>query len=125
MIAIRRLPSAPHGRRTRVTLRLATCAVGSPVGPDALIHLYRTSGERLWLSRARDLGEQAVGAVQENALRRNSLYKGEIGVAAPLADLDRPDDAAMPFYDRDTWPRTAGSAEHTYDDPRVARPRQA
>ena len=67
-------------------------------------------GERLWLSRARDLGEQAVGAVQANALRRDSLYKGEIGVAALLADLDRPDDAAMPFYDRDPWPRTAGAS---------------
>jgi serine/threonine-protein kinase len=79
----------------------------------ALIHLYRMSGERIWLARARDLGEQAVAAVRENALRRDSLYKGEIGVAALLADLDRPDDAVMPMYDRDAWPRTAGVAGAT------------
>ncbi len=67
----------------------------------ALLTLYRAGGDRLWLARARDLAGQAVTSVRENALRRDSLYKGDIGVAALIADLDRPDDAAMPFYDRD------------------------
>jgi serine/threonine-protein kinase len=67
----------------------------------ALLNLHRAGGDRLWLARARDLAGQAVTSVRENALRRDSLYKGDIGVAALIADLDRPDDAAMPFYDRD------------------------
>jgi eukaryotic-like serine/threonine-protein kinase len=67
----------------------------------ALVNLHRAGGDRLWLARARDLAGQAVTSVRENALRRDSLYKGDIGVAALIADLDRPDDAAMPFYDRD------------------------
>jgi eukaryotic-like serine/threonine-protein kinase len=67
----------------------------------ALLNLHRAGGDRLWLARARDLAAQAVTSVRENALRRDSLYKGDIGVAALIADLDRTDDAAMPFYDRD------------------------
>ena len=67
----------------------------------ALLNLYRARGDRLWLARAHDLAVQAVTSVRENALRRDSLYKGDIGVATLIADLDRPDDAAMPFYDRD------------------------
>lgn len=69
----------------------------------ALLHMARVSGEPIWRARARALGVQAVASVRENALRRDSLYKGAIGVAALLADLDRPDDAAMPFYDRVPW----------------------
>jgi len=67
----------------------------------ALLNLHRAGGDRLWLARARDLAGQAVTSVRENALRRDSLYKGDIGVAALIADLDRPADAAMPLYDRD------------------------
>jgi serine/threonine-protein kinase len=67
----------------------------------ALLNLNRAGGDGLWLARARDLAGQAVTSVRENALRRDSLYKGDIGVAALIADLERPDDAAMPFYDRD------------------------
>ncbi len=65
-----------------------------------LLNLYRAGADLFWLTRARDLAEQAVPQVRENALRRDSLYKGEIGVAALLVDLERPDDAAMPFYGR-------------------------
>ncbi len=68
----------------------------------ALLNLYRARGDRLWLARAHDLAGQAVASVRESALRRDSLYKGDIGVATLIADLDRPDDAAMPCYDRDT-----------------------
>ena len=67
----------------------------------ALLNIYRAGGDRRWLARARDLAGQAAVSVRENALRRDSLYKGEIGVATLIADLARPDDAAMPFYDRD------------------------
>ena len=67
----------------------------------ALLTIHRAGGDRRWLARARDLAGQAVTSVRENALRRDSLYKGEIGVAALIADLERPGDAAMPMYDRD------------------------
>lgn len=68
----------------------------------ALINLYRAGRDEIWLARARDLAERAAMQVRENALRRDSLYKGEVGVAALLVDLERPDAAAMPFYDRES-----------------------
>jgi serine/threonine-protein kinase len=70
----------------------------------ALLNFHRADGDAIWLARARDLAEQAAGQVRENALRRDSLYKGDVGVATLLVELERPDDAAMPFYDREPWP---------------------
>lgn len=67
-----------------------------------LLNLYRAGADPIWLARARDLAERAVPQVRENALRRDSLYKGEIGVATLLVDLERPDAAAMPLYDRES-----------------------
>jgi hypothetical protein len=55
----------------------------------------------IWLSRARDLGEQAVGAVHANALRRDSLYKGDLGVAALLADLGVSESHSRPHVSND------------------------
>jgi serine/threonine-protein kinase len=68
----------------------------------ALLNFQRADGDAIWLARARDLAKQAAAQVRENALRRDSLYKGEVGVATLLVELERPDDAAMPFYDRES-----------------------
>ena len=39
------------------------------------------------------------GALQDLILRRDSLYKGELGVALLTEELGRPDCAAMPLYE--------------------------
>ena len=100
-IATRLSRNGPPGRRTRAIPAPGDLCCGLAGRAYALLNLHRAGGDRLWLARARDLAGQAVTSVRENALRRDSLYKGDIGVAALIADLDRPDDAAMPFYDRD------------------------
>jgi hypothetical protein len=69
----------------------------------ALLALHRATGERIWLARARVLAEGAAAAVREHALRPDSLYKGTIGVAVLAADLERSDEAAMPFFEREPW----------------------
>ena len=66
------------------------------------------SGDDTWLARARQLGDRAATAVRAESLRRDSLYKGEIGVAVFAADLSRPSESAMPFYDREGWPTSTG-----------------
>jgi hypothetical protein len=33
----------------------------------------------------------------------DSLYKGEVGVAALVADLARPEEAAQPFFGDEGW----------------------
>ena len=74
----------------------------------ALLTAYRATGDDTWLARARQLGDRAATAVRAESLRRDSLYKGEIGVAVFAADLSRPSESAMPFYDREGWPTSTG-----------------
>ena len=78
----------------------------------ALLNVYRKTGEAKWLERARELGERAalswrdtgpLSAYDESAMRRESLYKGELGVAVLAADLAHPEYAAMPFYESEGW----------------------
>lgn len=67
----------------------------------ALLGLYRHSGEEAWLARARDLAERAAVNIRANSLRRDSLYKGEMGVALLAAELERPEHACMPLFERE------------------------
>ena len=65
----------------------------------ALLSLYRDSGEEAWLARARLLAERAAVEIRANALRRDSLYKGEVGIALLAAELERPEQACMPLFE--------------------------
>ncbi len=77
-----------------------------------LLNLYRYSGERDWLCRAKELAYRAA-ASQESLgshtiapykvldARSNSLYKGEIGVAVLVAELFHPEESCMPFFERE------------------------
>lgn len=70
----------------------------------ALLHLRRQGGGDLWRERAHDLAERAAEDIRTQALRRDSLYKGEIGVALLAVDLERPEEARMPFFETEDWP---------------------
>ena len=64
----------------------------------ALLNLYKHTGEQVWLSGARRLANAAV-ACSDEPLRANSLWKGELGVAVLIADLESPENARMPFFE--------------------------
>ena len=77
-----------------------------------LLNLYRYSGERDWLSHAKELAYRAAVSQDFPGLyatapykaldaRSNSLYKGEIGVAVLVAELSRPEESCMPFFERE------------------------
>jgi serine/threonine protein kinase len=75
----------------------------------ALLNLYRNTGNTMWLHRARHLAAGAaksaakvagMSAEDQLELRPESLYKGEVGIAVLDADLRRPLDARMPFFER-------------------------
>ncbi len=77
-----------------------------------LLNLYKHSGERVWLTRAHTLAQQAVLKVQDSiphtiALHNHlephaeSLYYGSPGVALLAADMTRPEEAYMPFFERE------------------------
>jgi serine/threonine-protein kinase len=65
----------------------------------ALLNLHRTTGDRVWLDRARDLAERAAGAGRGDERYPHSLWKGELGLATLALDLEQPERAAMPFFE--------------------------
>ena len=67
----------------------------------AMLDLYRHTGDGLWVDRARGLADRAATLIREWSLRRDSLYKGEIGVALLAADLDEPERSCMPLFDKE------------------------
>jgi serine/threonine-protein kinase len=75
---------------------LAGCAYG-------LLNLFRYTGENVWLERARVLAERAATAGGKSDLPSYSLYKGMLGVAVLAADLARPQQSCMPFFEREGW----------------------
>ncbi len=70
----------------------------------ALAHLYNHTGDGAWLRRARRLAaraaERMAGAdLDEKEGYAHSLYKGDVGVAALVAELRNPEWTAMPFFE--------------------------
>jgi len=65
----------------------------------ALLCLFRHSGDAVWLARAQKLSDHAARSVRAEPLRRDSLYKGEMGVALLAADLEAPERACMPMFE--------------------------
>jgi serine/threonine-protein kinase len=75
----------------------------------ALLHWYKVVEDDAWLRRAFTLADRAAVNVRTRPLAElegyeNSLYKGEVGVAALLADCARPERAALPFFESEGWP---------------------
>jgi serine/threonine-protein kinase len=75
----------------------------------ALLNLYKRTGEPCWLHRARRVGEQAVRRAREEAEGEHaypySLFRGRLGLATLLGDLDRPDDSCFPLFEGEGWRR--------------------
>lgn len=82
---------------------LPTLCCGLAGRSYALLKLYKHTGDATWLSRAEELAERAAGVVSSNPDLVNSLYKGEVGVAALIADLADPGGACMPFFEGEGW----------------------
>ena len=76
----------------------------------ALVNLYKHTLDRTWLTRAQYQAQQAArsmvalavaGTDRQLALRTESLYKGELGIAVLASELQNPEFAAMPFFERE------------------------
>ena len=65
----------------------------------ALLNLHRHGGGHEWLERARELAHRAALAVDRAPEPPHCLYSGALGVAVLAADLARPEEAAMPFFE--------------------------
>ena len=60
----------------------------------AYLNLYRASGERVWLQRAKKSAERST------KIEGDSLFRGRAGVVALLGDLEQPKDSWMPLFER-------------------------
>lgn len=65
----------------------------------ALLNLHRHTGEAVWLERARDVARRCAAHGKTQDDYPHSLWKGELGLAVLAADLERPERAAMPFFE--------------------------
>ena len=72
---------------------------GSAGRAYALLRFFRHTGDQIWLDRAHELAEHAAKAIRKRQLRRNSLYRGEVGVCLLAADLNDPYQARMPLFE--------------------------
>jgi eukaryotic-like serine/threonine-protein kinase len=70
----------------------------------ALLARYRATGDVAWYRRAQSLAEHAVLRIGEE----QSFFRGDVGVALLVAELDWPGDACMPFFGHEGWPPLAG-----------------
>ena len=77
----------------------ADLCCGSAGRAYALLNLYRHTGNREWITRARRLANHAASAARKTAQRPHALWKGEMGIAALIADLESPENAAMPMFE--------------------------
>jgi hypothetical protein len=69
----------------------------------AMLARYQATGDRAWYRRAVSLAERAVLHITE----QNTLFRGDVGVAVLVAELDWPGDACMPFFGHEGWPALA------------------
>ncbi len=82
---------------------------GAPGQAYALLDLYRITGERATLQAAHRIAEQvradldAGAAAADPELIPASLYRGPLGAAVLLCELDRPELAAMPAFGLEGW----------------------
>lgn len=70
----------------------------------ALLAMHRRSGDVRWRQRAEQLANRALDAASTDGLHAHRLYKGDLGVALLLDELEgAPDDARMPLFEAEGW----------------------
>ena len=62
------------------------------------------TGDGLYVDRARTLLDRAMTTIGGQGMVRDSLYKGDAGVALLEVDLAEPFWAAMPLFESEGWP---------------------
>lgn len=72
----------------------------------ALLNLFRHTGDPVWLDRAHHLATEAARRTLDgdDSEFPDSLFKGVLGVTLLAADLARPAEARMPFFEAEGWP---------------------
>ena len=69
----------------------------------ALLNLYKQGGGDSGSSAPASSPTTPPSPIDRTSESPDSLYKGAVGVAALAADLTRPAEAAMPFFEEEGW----------------------
>jgi serine/threonine-protein kinase len=77
------------------------------------LHLYKHTGDRMWLENASALTARALRQAQLSSNTEGipgslSLCKGRSALAILISDLSRPECSAMPFFEDEGWPASLG-----------------
>jgi serine/threonine protein kinase len=67
----------------------------------ALLNLFRHTGDDEWVSRAVKLSERAVETCERDPRMTYSLFKGALGAAVLMEDLNAPERASFPLFERE------------------------
>jgi serine/threonine-protein kinase len=70
----------------------------------ALLSLYRATGDKVWFDRAAAVADRAAELVvgrqaDASSDRMQSLFRGELGLAVLVADLERPQEGGLPLFE--------------------------
>jgi serine/threonine-protein kinase len=68
-----------------------------------LFRLYRATGDRGWLEKAMRLIQRAATRLIHEQDARYSLFRGELGLALLVLELERPLMSVMPLYEPEGW----------------------
>jgi len=85
-------------RRTNAVANLCCGYAGEAY---ALLKWYRSSGSEVWLDRARSLCDRAT--LTPTMLRKDSLFKGDVGIALLAEEVLHPRFARMPVFEDEGW----------------------
>jgi serine/threonine-protein kinase len=69
----------------------------------ALLAMFRATGDAAWWTRARALAHEAAAAASVDNGLTESLYRGALGVAVLLEELEAPHAARTPGFEADGW----------------------
>jgi len=83
--------------------RMADLCCGASGRAYAFLALYRETGDEIWLRRAHRFCEHAARDVDPDADDAHRLYKGALGVALLVNELEDPSRARMPLFEPEGW----------------------
>jgi serine/threonine-protein kinase len=69
----------------------------------AMLAMFRATSEERWWGWARELARQAAQAAHLDHPESLSLYRGALGVALLLEEMEQPNVARMPAFESDGW----------------------
>ena len=82
------------------TIDLCCGSAGRAYG---FLALYRATGDEVWVRRAKRFAEHAARELDPDATDAHRLYKGALGVALLVNELEDPRRARMPLFESEDW----------------------